>query len=346
MDALVQDHTFFRTAFIYDRFEKTPSCHSVALVSLPDNDIFAVWFGGQKEYSPDSAHYCARWSHETKIWGDVALLWDVPDLQAGNPRLCFDRNGLLWAILPINDGKWCNGGGKFYYRVSSDGGKTWSDPVHKPEFDLLLGKNKPLLMETGKILIPVDHEINKTSAVLAFDPAKDRWELGNTIRLPNHARCLQPALVQISGGRLLAFLRSDTPRIWKTVSNDGGRTWVNPSATDLRHNDSGLDVVRLQSGRLILVFNDVDDREVRTPLSMAVSEDEGETWSRPIVLDDADGDFSYPAIIQSGEGVIHLAYTYFLGERRRVRQQTGAGGSHLKHIWFTEEELLAVLART
>lgn len=335
--------TPFNCTFIYDSFQKTPSCHSVALVALPGGDVLSVWFAGQKEFSPDSAHYTSQWSKQTKTWGPVSLLWDVPEKQAGNPRLCFDRTGVLWAILPVNDGKWCNGGGKFYYRTSADQGKTWSEPVHKPELDLLLGKNKPLLLENGEMLIPVDHELDKTSAVLVLDPSTEQWTLGETIRLPNDARCLQPSLVEIRGNRLLAFLRSDTPRIWRTVSGDNGRTWGDPQETALKHNDSGVDAVRLNSGRLLLVFNDVDDREIRTPLSMAVSDDEGETWSKPIVLEDADGDFSYPAVIQSDDGLIHVAYTYFLGNPRRVRQQTGAGGTHLKHVRFTEDELLSVL---
>ena len=338
--------TPFRSSFIYDSFEKTPSCHSIALVALPGGDVFSAWFGGQKEFSPDSAHYCAWWSKKTESWSPVSLLWDVPEKQAGNPRLCFDQTGLLWAILPINDGKWCNGGGKFYCRASADQGATWSDPVHYPELDLLLGKNKPLLLPSGEMLIPVDHELDKTSSILRFTPATDQWRLGETICLPNGARCLQPALVPISDNRLLAFLRSDTPRIWKTISSDGGRSWGNPQETDLRHNDSGVDVVRLQSGRILLVFNDVADREIRTPLSMAVSEDEGETWSTPVVLDDADGDFSYPAVIQSGDGTIHVAYTYFQGNPRRVRQETGAGGTHMKHVRFTEDELMAVVKKS
>lgn len=335
----------FSSAFIYDSFEKTPSCHSVALVALPGGDVLAVWFAGQKEYSPDSAHYTSRWSKETGTWSPVSLLWDVPDRQAGNPRLCFDQKGLLWAILPVNYGKWCNGGGRFYYRTSADCGKTWSDPVARPELDLLLGKNKPLLLENGEMLIPVDHELDKTSAVLTLNPEMDEWTLGETISLPNNARCLQPALVQISDNRLLAFLRSDTPRIWKTVSSDNGKTWGSPEETELRHNDSGVDVVRLQSGRMLLVFNDVADREIRTPLSMAVSEDEGRTWSKPVVLDDADGDFCYPAVIQTADGTIHVAYTYFLGNPQRVRIETGAGGTHMKHVWFTEAELLATLQK-
>lgn len=267
----------------------------------------------------------------------------MPGCAAGNPRLCFDPSGLLWAILPINDGKWCNGGGKFYYRTSADQGKTWSTPVHKPELDLLLGKNKPLLLENGEILIPVDHELNKTSEILVLNPAQRQWSRGKIISLPNKARCLQPSVVKTSDGRLLAFLRSDTPRIWKTVSSDNGRTWGFPEETALRHNDSGVDAIRLQSGRLLLVFNDVADREIRTPLSMALSDDDGATWSKPIVLDEADGDFSYPAVIQAEDGTIHIAYTWFLGNPRRVRFETGAGGTHLKHVRLTENELVEAL---
>jgi predicted neuraminidase len=92
-------------------------------------------------------------------------------------------------------------------------------------------------------------------------------------------------------------------------SDDAGLTWSRPEGVDLPNPDSGLDAIRLTDGRLLLAFN--DSRNSRENLRLAISVDEGRTWSRVATLaDEPGGDFSYPFLMQARSGDIHLVYSW------------------------------------
>ena len=67
-------------------------------------------------------------------------------------------------------------------------------------------------------------------------------------------------------------------------------------------------MARLHNGNIALVYNDT--RRGRTPLTVALSIDEGETWGYKQHLEIEEGEYSYPAIIQAHDGGIHITYTY------------------------------------
>jgi len=97
--------------------------------------------------------------------------------------------------------------------------------------------------------------------------------------------------------------------------------------TKVRNPGAAIDVVKMADGRVALIFND-SERE-RSPLTLALSRDEGETWYVKRNIETEDGEFSYPAIIQDRAGSLHLTYTY-----RRT---------HIKHVkvepsWIEGEE--------
>jgi predicted neuraminidase len=96
-------------------------------------------------------------------------------------------------------------------------------------------------------------------------------------------------------------------------SADGGDSWGPMAATSLPNPDSGIDAAALRDGRAVLVHN--PSRVARTPLSLAVSAD-GDAWRDSLVLEDAPGEYSYPAVIQAAGGKLHITYTW---NRRRIR---------------------------
>ncbi len=102
-------------------------------------------------------------------------------------------------------------------------------------------------------------------------------------------------------------------------STDYGKTWGEVYRTALPNNNSGLDVLMLDDGRLLLVFNPVPmNWGPRTPLDLAVSTDNGHTWRVIAHLEDdpdKDSEYSYPAIVETDGGVA-VTYTW---QRQRVR---------------------------
>jgi predicted neuraminidase len=127
-------------------------------------------------------------------------------------------------------------------------------------------------------------------------------------------------------GRILMLLRVPylEGRVERSYSSDGGETWTDPGEpTDLPNPNSGTDGATLQSGNLAFVYNPVP--KGRTPLSVALSEDDGATWPHLKHLETDPGEYSYPAIFQAKDGTIHVTYTHL---------RTG-----IQHAEFDEEWL-------
>jgi alpha-L-rhamnosidase len=87
------------------------------------------------------------------------------------------------------------------------------------------------------------------------------------------------------------------------------------------NNNSGTDAVTLQDGRQLLVYNHVLPPEgqakgPRTPLNVAISQD-GKQWYAALVLEDSPiSQYSYPSVIQSADGMVHIVYTW---RRQRIK---------------------------
>ena len=63
----------------------------------------------------------------------------------------------------------------------------------------------------------------------------------------------------------------------------------------------------LKDGRHVLIYNHTT--KGRSPLNVAISKD-GREWEAALVLEDKPGEYSYPAIIQSRDGLLHFTYTW------------------------------------
>src|SRR5205823_13495597 len=83
--------------------------------------------------------------------------------------------------------------------------------------------------------------------------------------------------------------------------------------TSLPNPNSGIDAVTLKDGRHLLVYNHTPSG--RSPLNVAVSGD-GKEWRAALVLEKEPGEYSYPAVIQTSDGLVHATYTF---KRERIK---------------------------
>lgn len=121
---------------------------------------------------------------------------------------------------------------------------------------------------------------------------------------------IQPTLWESSPGHIHMLLRSTRGAIFRSDSIDYGATWSVARATSLPNNNSGIDLVSMQDGTLILALNPVNGNwGKRYPLSLIASQDNGESWLPLLDLESDHGEYSYPAIISEG-GVVHITYTW------------------------------------
>ena len=203
---------------------------------------------------------------------------------------------------------------------STDEGQTWTEPralVPGDQGGRGPVKNKLLVLADGTWLAGASLE--KEGWEVFVDRSADRgatWQASDLIArdrsLFTGRGAIQPSLWESAPGQVHMLVRTTCGRIGRSDSADGGRTWSPLYPTDLPNNNSGLDLARLHDGTLALVCNPVE--RMRTPLSILLSSDNGQTWPRRLDLETADGEYSYPAIIPTQVGMA-ITYTW---KRERI----------------------------
>jgi predicted neuraminidase len=124
---------------------------------------------------------------------------------------------------------------------------------------------------------------------------------------------IQPSILVHPGGKLQAIGRTRSGRGFETWSGDEGRTWTPIALTALPNPGSGIDAATLRDGRHLVVYNHTT--QGRSPLNVSLSRD-GKTWEAALVLESEPGEYSYPAVIQSSDGLVHVTYTW---KRQRIK---------------------------
>jgi alpha-L-rhamnosidase len=210
---------------------------------------------------------------------------------------------------------------KGWMKSSKDNGITWSEAKALPEGFIGPVKNKPVMV--GKRLIaPSSKEDNgwQVHLELSDDVAKT-WKMVGPINDGKTINAIQPTILIHKDGKLQILTRSENRAIMEAWSSDNGNTWSPLTKTSLPNNNSGIDAVTLKDGRHLLVYNHVlgpDNKPggPRTPLHVSYSLD-GKTWFAAVVLEDSPiGEYSYPSIIQSSDGLVHIVYTW---RRKKVK---------------------------
>jgi alpha-L-fucosidase len=285
-----------------------PSCHASTITETADG-LIASWFGGTEERAPDVCIYTSS---------NVNGKWSIPVMAADgidqdkrypcwNPVLFTKDNGeiiLYYKVGPSPDSWWG------LYKTSKDNGKTWTDASGIP--DNLLGpiKNKPVRLSDGKLLYPTSFESGKTWNIYleSSDQQLKNWK---KITIDNNnLNSIQPSILFHKDGRLQLLCRSKNKNINQSWSKDNGLTWSPVVPTQLPNNNSGIDAVTLSDGRQLLVYSPaVKGRNI---LAVSISAD-GINWNAAVLLEndpDPRAEFSYPAVIQTKDGLIHITYTW------------------------------------
>lgn len=307
--------------FIYEE-APFPECHASTVVELPDGTIAAAWFGGTEEKDPDVGIWFSRleeggWTTPVEVVNGVQS--DTLRYPTWNPVLFQPENGPLYLYYKVgpNPQDWWG-----MYMTSADGGKTWSDTSRIGPNLIGPVKNKAIELSQGVIISPSSDEKGGewTCHVEISKDAGKTWRRNGPLNNPDDMAAIQPAILVHSDGRLQMLCRSKQRKITTAWSSDQGETWSEMTLTNLPNPNSGIDAVTLRDGRHLLIYNPTVPPEgkwggPRTPLVVAVSED-GENWRDFVVLENEEGEYSYPAIIQGEDGRVHITYTW---KREKVK---------------------------
>ena len=302
-------------------FDTAPfaSAHASTIAEAGDG-LIAAWFGGTREGANDVGIWAARrvggrWTPPVEVATGVQS--DGTRFPTWNPVLFELRKGELALFYKVGPSprEWWG-----MVRTSRDAGRTWSEARRLPNATLGPIKNKPVRLEDGTILAGSSTETPQTPSAwrVHFERSPDNGNTWEIVRPSAQSDgpsidAIQPSILTHAGGRLQAVGRTRSGRLFETWSNDRGRTWSPLTLMALPNPSAGTDAVTLRDGRHLLVYNHTP--KGRTPLNVAISRD-GKTWQGVHVLESGEGEYSYPAVIQTSDGMVHITYTW---KRQRIK---------------------------
>ena len=340
---------FVSEDFVFTK-AKFPQCHASTICETTRGFVVA-WFGGTREKNKDvgiwfSYNNGGGWSspsecangiqhteHRHPCWNPV--LYQPP----GNaPTLLFFKVG-------PNPAAWWG-----EMMVSYDRGRTFRDRRRLPETIDGPVRCKPILLDDGQTLLcgsSTEHDgwrVHFEKIKLDGGVPDGNWTRIGPINSGKKFAAIQPTFLRHGDGKLQVLCRTKQSVVATSFSEDDGETWSELEATNLPNPNSGIEVVTLDDGRHLLIYNHLGSSITgwgrRGMLNLAISED-GKDWRKVAVLEkEAKSEFSYPAIIQTSDGLVHMTYTW---KRQRVKhvvidpKKIDAGESLSLESWDAQE---------
>lgn len=197
------------------------------------------------------------------------------------------------------------------YSVRSlDEGRTWEKP--EKLHDEWTGSVRDMIVtEDGKVVFTTmmtrDQPLRHTVLTYTSEDQGESWKRSNIVDLGgagNHGGVTEATLEELSDGRLMKLIRTNWGEFWRAESKDGGLYWHPMGPSGIPASSTPGLLKRLESGRLMLVWNQptpegeneyrmvggdnnwsaVPTSNHRSELPLAFSEDDGRSWSDPVVI--------------------------------------------------------------
>jgi predicted neuraminidase len=341
--ASTEQQPVFQKSFIFQQ-GPTDSVHSSSIVSLADNELLAVWYGGSREGASDVAIYSSRKGADETDWSEPEVLLEhdrvANDLgryirKLGNPVLLSDGTKTVWMFfVSTTIGGWSTSAINMV--VSHDAGRSWGSTkrlISSPFLNLsTLVKGRPFFYQDGTIGLPAYHELAGKFAELLR--VTQDGEVVNKVRITHGRYTIQPSIAKLEDDRLLALMRNTdaTRKVVRAYAEKGGQKWSDAEYIDLNNPDAAISVAGNKS-ILVLAYNDA--KWDRYHLALSVSVDAGKNWEKRLTLESAELDkqgnkleFSYPFLIKTAKGEYHLVYTW---QRKRIAYV------HFNQAWLEQQ---------
>ncbi len=266
---------------------ENPRNSEADVIELRDGRLllaYTEFYGGDiSDHAP--ARIVGKMSHDGgRTWSDrFTLVENTGSMNVMSASLIRLRTGELGMVyLRKNSLSDCRG----FLRKSIHEGRTWSEPVCCTPLRVYHSVNnaRVIRLRDDRILIPAAYtpDIGKRdyhlrSCCYYSDDNGTRWRKGMDVDIGG-VGADEPAVVELKDGSVLMLIRTNLGRVYKAVSHDGGVVFSEPEPTDLAAPSSPSSVKRIPSARdLLVVWNNSTSR--RVPLTVAISSDDGETWS-------------------------------------------------------------------
>lgn len=257
--------------------EKYSVSRERALLRTREGVVLSAWMNGAERGAPEGWH-----------WGDKDVSWKE-------------------FILPT------------YTCRSPGGGKSWETPQKLS--DPWCGCIHSLIqMRSGRIVL-VGQEIipqwRHATVMWASDDLGKSWQRGDVldygVGAHDHAGSIEGSVIERQDGSLYLLMRTESGYLWEATSQDGLK-WDGLKQTNIPSVTCCPQMARLADGRIALLWNapprhDPKSKSSRAELSLAFSEDETRTWSKPVVVAAnyaAGGRVSYPYLYERTPGELWI----------------------------------------
>lgn len=258
------------------------------IIELKDGTLLLGWTrftGGRSDHA--TAHIAAVTSR------DGGRSWSEPYVLQENTG---DQNVMSLSFLRLRSGKIgmfyleknSNSDLQVHYRFSSDEGKSWGpiDKIPAPAGYNIVNNDRVIQLNNGRIIVPISYtpDIGAPGPLWIFcmysDDEGRTWKRSTPdLHCPKKG-AMEPGIVPLADGRLLMIIRTQMGCIYTSVSSDKGETWSEPQPTDRKSPESPATIKRIpRSKDLLMVWNNngAGTRQ-RSPLTAAISKDNGRTW--------------------------------------------------------------------
>jgi hypothetical protein len=260
-------------------------------------------------------------------WTQQRTLVHSPGYNPGRPTLLRTRAGKLWLVhyvfVPGDMTAGTKAQSDLWITSSSDEGLTWESP-RRLFTGYTAGQRGAIETSDGRLVISfsygVDRGRNVSASLVSTDDGRT-WTQSAALELGGsgaHSGALEPAVIERRDGRLWMLIRHQE-HFWQSFSSDGGLIWGPLSETTISTpsplGGSPASLIRLASGRIAMAWNpktetpaDASDwrKHGRGTLAVALSDDDGQTWTKPVVCAQA-ASVCYPHLLETSPGNLLLS---------------------------------------
>ncbi|MEX2513057.1 MAG: sialidase family protein [Cyclobacteriaceae bacterium] len=309
-----------------------------SLAITPDGTFWSVWYAGiTPEEDQNNYVVLSRSDNKGKHWQEVLVV--DPDgpgpVRAFDPEIWVDPEGKLWVFWAQTIGMDGTEAGVWAINASEVGNESiqWSTPRRLTDGIMMC---KPMVLSSGEWVIPAStwRLTDNSARMVVSEDQGSTWHLRGAVQVPEEFRAYdEHMIVEKMDGDLWMLVRTNYG-IGESISQDRGKTWSELEPAMLAHPSARFFLRRLTSGNLLLVkHGPLTIRTGRSHLMAFLSDNEGKTWSRGLLLDERPG-VSYPDGQQDGDGEIYMIYDY----DRRGEQKILMTSFHEGDIWHNQAD--------
>ncbi len=332
--AWAAEEPYFRISYVVRTSALIPERYHPSLVCLPNGDLACAWAEGSGPRALDTSIKISFKPNGINDWAAPVIVADEFGFPDNYPLLCMLPNDALRLFYStyyrdkrkvppgMDMAAW-----HIKYKDSHDGGQTWS-----PDFFLVpesgfVPSGRVLKRSDGGIILPITDRRNQESIFLISRDGGAYWN--ELARLNEPPGLVDPVVTELSSGHLITILRPHEKSerkhvLWKSESNDNGHTWTQPAPMSLLNPGGPIQLLRMNNGHLILLYN--DHEQWLSPLTVALSTDEGES-------------FPYKRNLETGKWNIRDP-GFAISKDNRIQVVFISRDIHIKHVELDESWII------